>query len=201
MASHRGSPVSMAPDPNMSRMGTVTVITGSPGTGKTTVGKLLAERLSDGVHMETDLFYRCFTRPVAPHLPEADRQNQAAIASCCQAAKALVLRGYNVVLEGILGPWFAPLVQQAFGPEVTDVRYVILRASLEEAKRRVRQRGHSGMDHVVEAMHPQFENLGAWEASVLACSHVSATQIVQAIQDGLAQGRFSIGVAAQVRSA
>lgn len=60
------------------QMGTVIVLTGSLGCGKTTVGRLLAQRMNMGVHIETDLFYRFFSHPVPAHLPEADGQNRAA---------------------------------------------------------------------------------------------------------------------------
>lgn len=182
-------------------MSTVIVLTGSLGSGKTTVGRLLAERLNNGVHIETDLFYKFFSHPIEPHLPEADSQNRAAIASSCQAAKSLALHGYDVVIEGILGPWFASLIQSEFEPQITDVRYVILRTSLEQARRRVRQRGDTSIDEVVSAMHPQFQNLGEWEVNVLESSQMSAAEVVQSIQSGLAQRRFSIQVGAHARGA
>ena len=182
-------------------MSTVTVLTGSLGSGKTTVGRLLADGMRDGVHIETDLFYKFLSHPIPPHLPEADGQNQAAIAASCQAAKSLALRGYNVVLEGILGPWFATLIQREFEPEVIDVRYVILRTTLEEAKSRVHQRGDTTIDHVIAAMHPQLQNLGEWEVNVVESTHMSAAEVAQVVQSGLAQGRFSIRVATHARGA
>lgn len=182
-------------------MRTVVVLTGSLGSGKTTVGKLLAERMSNGAHIETDLFYKFFSHPVAPHLPAADAQNRAAIASSCQAAKSLALHGYDVVLEGILGPWFASIVQREFEPQITDVWYVILRTSLEEAKRRVHQRGDTSIDDVVSVMHPQFQNLGEWEGNVLESGQMSVAEVVQSIESGIAQRRFSIRVGAHARGA
>ena len=173
-------------------MSTVIVLTGSLGSGKTTVGKLLAERMSNGVHIETDIFYKFFSHPTPPHLPEADSQNRAAIAASCQAGKSLAMHGYNVVLEGILGPWFASFIRNEFEPQITDVRYVVLRTSLEEATRRVRQRGDTSLDEVVSAMHPQFENLGEWENNALDSSHMSAAEVVAQIQVQLAQGAFPI---------
>lgn len=172
--------------------GIIIVLTGTLGSGKTTVGRLLAGRLPNGVHIESDVFYRFFSRPIAPHLTEAGKQNEAAIASACQAARSLCLRGYSVVLEGVLGPWFLPLVSSELGPEITDRRYIVLRTSIEEARRRVRHRGDGTGGDVVAAMHPQFSSLGDFEHNVVDTTRVSPGDVAEALLAGLSAGRFRL---------
>ena len=59
--------------------GRIVIITGSPGTGKTTVSAILAREsgLEKSVHMHTDDFYHYLSKgAVPPHLPESNSQNQ-----------------------------------------------------------------------------------------------------------------------------
>ncbi|MFG6468852.1 AAA family ATPase [Roseateles sp. BYS87W] len=161
------------------------LLSGSLGSGKTTVARLLAEQLPDGVHLESDLVYTFFRHPVPPHLPQAQRQNEAAIAAACQAALALLRRGYPVVLEGVLGPWVLPLVQAELAGWAGPVHYVILRTTHDEALRRVRARSGPGLDAVVAAMHPQFEALGSWERHVVDTTALTAEAVVGRVLGGI----------------
>jgi adenylate kinase family enzyme len=58
--------------------GEVTILTGPPGAGKTTVAELIASDADvPTVHLTTDLFYRAIRAGyVPPYLPEAQRQNE-----------------------------------------------------------------------------------------------------------------------------
>jgi len=166
------------------------VLSGSLGSGKTTVAKLLAASFERGVHIESDLFYTFFSHPIAPHLPAAAAQNRAAIAAAVQAARSLCASGYDVVLEGIFGPWFLPVICGELVAAEVDLRYVILRTALEAARSRVRQRGDTTMDEVVSAMHPQFESLGVWESYVLDTTELAPEAVVAGLRVALAEGRY-----------
>jgi cytidylate kinase len=174
----------------------IIVLTGTLGSGKTTVAKLLAGMLANGVHVESDVFYRFFSHPIAPHLVAAGKQNEAAIAAACQTARSLCVRGYPVVLEGILGPWFLPLISSELGPEITDRRYIVLRTSIEEALRRVRLRGDGTRDEVVAAMHPQFSSLGDFEQNVVDTTRLRPRDVVDELLAGLSAGRFRLSLKA-----
>jgi cytidylate kinase len=135
----------------------ITLVTGSPGTGKTAVSALLAARSSRGVHIPSDLFYRFPAHPIRPHLAAAQEQNEAVIAAAVAAATAFARRGYEVFLDGIFGPWFLPHIASVPAPESPALEYVILRSPLETALRRIHKRtGHPG-DDVVRQMHAEFE--------------------------------------------
>lgn len=57
--------------------GRMIVLTGAPGTGKTTASAIVAEKSErkKSVHMHTDDFYHYLCKgAIAPHLPEADGQ-------------------------------------------------------------------------------------------------------------------------------
>ena len=62
--------------------GRIIVITGAPGTGKTTTASAVAKEsdLEKSVHMHTDDFYHYLSKgAIPPHLPESNEQNLVVI--------------------------------------------------------------------------------------------------------------------------
>jgi len=90
--------------------GEVIILTGPPAAGKTTVAGLLAtDASSPTVHLTTDLFYRSIrTGFVLPFLPAAQRQNEVVIDAIVGTVTTFARGGYDVVVDGIIGPWFLP---------------------------------------------------------------------------------------------
>ena len=87
--------------------GQVIVLTGPPGAGKTTVARVTADSLSASVHLHADDFWHYIRQGrVAPYLPEAHQQNQTVMDVIAQAAFCYAAGGYQVVCDGIVGPWF-----------------------------------------------------------------------------------------------
>ena len=71
-------------------LGRIIVITGSPGTGKTTTASIVAKEsdLEKSVHMHTDDFYHYLSKgAIPPHLPESNEQNLVVIEAFLEAAK------------------------------------------------------------------------------------------------------------------
>ena len=89
--------------------GEVIILT-APAAGKTTVAAVLAGGASvPTVHLTTDLFYRSIrTGLVLPFLPAAQRQNEVVIEAIVGTVATFARGGYDVVVDGILGPWFLP---------------------------------------------------------------------------------------------
>lgn len=137
----------------------LTIVTGPPGAGKTTVCRILAARAERGLLLDSDLFYAFPARPVDPSLPEAHAQNVAVVRALGAAAGAFLEGGYAVVLDGIVGPWFLDTLRGAL-PSGWPVDYAVLDVALDVALRRVRERDGAGPSAVVERMHAAFRDLG-----------------------------------------
>ena len=108
--------------------GRIIVITGSPGTGKTTTVSTVAKEsdLEKSVHMHTDDFYHYLSKgAIPPHLPESNEQNLIVIEAFLEAAKRYARGGYDVIVDGIVGPWFLEpwlnIVQEHY-----EVHYIVL---------------------------------------------------------------------------
>ena len=70
-------------------MGSLVIITGSPGAGKTTLAARLAKASSHGVHVQGDVFYTFLAHAIPPTLPESQEQNTAVIRATMRAAATL----------------------------------------------------------------------------------------------------------------
>ena len=149
----------------------ITIVTGSPGAGKTTLAQHAAKASQRGLHLPADVFYTFPAHAISPILPEAHEQNAAVIAAVSRAAAAFASRGYEVFLDGIVGPWFLPVVTAELGSTGIPVEYVILRVSLEQAISRATTRTQPGAAEVVRHMHAAFENLGEYASHTLDTTH------------------------------
>lgn len=110
--------------------GDVLILGGPPGAGKTTVAAILASGAPrPTVHLETDHFFRAIrTGFVLPYLPEAEPQNQVVMRAVVASVAAFAAGGYDVIVEGIIGPWFLPHFDALAGVRID---FVVLYPSLE----------------------------------------------------------------------
>lgn len=108
--------------------GRIIVITGSPGTGKTTTASIVAKEsdMDKSVHMHTDDFFHYLSKgAIPPHLPESNEQNLVVIEAFLEAAKRYARGGYDVIVDGIVGPWFLE-PWKALAQEDYEVHYIVL---------------------------------------------------------------------------
>jgi len=153
----------------------VVVLTGPPGSGKSTTGPLVAERFARAACLEADwLFTTIAGGFVEPWLPAADDQNHTLLRAAAAAAGALSRGGYAVVLEGVFGPWNLPLLIDGLERSAAEVHYVVLRPSVEVVLERATSRlektpGIAPLREVgpLRQLWEQFQDLGALESHVI----------------------------------
>ncbi|MCY1745068.1 AAA family ATPase [Ensifer sp. SL37] len=147
--------------------GEVLILTGPPGSGKTTVAAALAQTAGSAkVHLHSDDFWHFIKNgAIAPYLPESDAQNRVVMDALSRTVSAYAEGGYFVILDGIIGPWFLP----AFEGLTVPVHYVILRPPLRVAIDRCQRRGGDTLadPEVITSLYRQFETLGSLESHVL----------------------------------
>jgi len=120
------------------------------------VSALVSARLSPSVLIRGDAFDRFLDQgAVAPWLPEATGPNRVVIRASGAAAGRFVRGGYEVVYDGVLGPWWLPTFFEA--TELDDLHYAILLASAERCVHNVAAREGHVDEPATRQMHDQFQ--------------------------------------------
>jgi predicted kinase len=168
-------------------MPSLLIITGPPGAGKSTVAGLVAETAGrPTVHLPTDSFYVWIrTGFVLPYLPEAERQNEVVAGVLVDAARGYARGGYDVVLDGILGPWALQPFRDAAARDGLELSYVVLRPSLETALARATAREGRALREVgpIKGLYGAFADLGELERCVVDSTDQEPEQTAAAVRD------------------
>ena len=172
--------------------GSVVVVTGPPGAGKSTASNHLVTMAVRGVLLDGDGFFSSVKAGwVPPWLPESGTQNATVIDALGAAASRFARGGYLVIVDGILGPWFL----ERFSAELTaPLHYVVVRPNRNAAFARAAARPPRPGDSAdaVAKMYDEFESLGVYERCVIDNSMQPLDATVMAIAEGLERGRFRV---------
>ncbi|MEV6847997.1 AAA family ATPase [Actinoplanes sp. NPDC051411] len=169
--------------------GDVLILSGPPAAGKTTVARLLASSApKPTVHLETDQFFRAIrTGFVLPYLPEAEPQNKVVLTAVVDAVAAFTSGGYDVIVEGIIGPWFLP----RFSPlAALRIDYVVLLPSLEAtlARADTRAASHLRDPGPITGLHGAFPR----DAHTIDTTGQEPSLTASHVREGLASTRFRL---------
>jgi hypothetical protein len=125
------------------RVSELLIITGPPGSGKSTVSRLVAEHFERSALIDGDSFFGFVVRGyIDPWLPQSHDQNVVVTEAAARATGRYPRGGYMTIYDGMVGPWFLPTFLEYADLQV--VHYGVLLPSLDECLARVLGRADHG---------------------------------------------------------
>ena len=85
-------------------MTSVVILTGSPGSEKTTIARTLVAESPQGLHLVSDKYCELISHRMNPTQPKSDHQNTVVMHSLASSVRTFAEGGYRVYLDGIIGP-------------------------------------------------------------------------------------------------
>ena len=175
----------------------VLILTGAPGSGKTTAARLLTAQRERAVHLESDLFWHFITSGyLEPWKPESHEQNTIVMQIVAEVATHYARAGYFTVVDGIVSPsWFLEPLRDALRTAGLRVAYAILRPPLPIAIARATVRSSTRLADrsVIEQLWNGFTDLDeALEAHIIDNSELSPEETAATIDEQLRLGALDV---------
>jgi predicted kinase len=173
----------------------VIILTGPPGAGKTTLaGRLVqAGDAASAAHLHSDDFFDYIKKGfILPWLKESRAQNTAVTAALAAAAVAYAQGGIEVVLDGIVGPWFLAPYREAARAAGVALHYVVIRPAQAVAVARARDRAVNPLADYPLNIYAQLADLGELETHVVTTDGLGVDETLAEVMAGLAAGRFRL---------
>ncbi len=177
---------------NNAGVGSLVVVTGPPGAGKSIVARILADRAERSVLVEGDVFFGFLRRgAIKPWLPESHRQNDVVTRAAASAAGRYASGSYATVYDGVVGPWY--LQTFAAATDLTQFEYVILMPSVERCLEQVAtRRGHSFNDaSATRHMHAEFARADVDGRHMLFDPPGRPEEVADVVEAGCRNGLFT----------
>ena len=160
------------------------LVTGIPGSGKTTTSAALAARFQHGAHIPGDVIQHLVVGGSAAPDPfgdeESNRPTDLCVRNQCLLARSFRSEGYAVVLDYVIGS--AERLQN-YLDQLPDepIGLVVLTPSIEVARARDRERPDEAVLQAWAHMHEEMVHELAGQGLWLDTSHMSVAATVSTI--------------------
>lgn len=180
--------------------GEILLLTGSPGSGKTTIAPLVADHRVPSACLDLDWFFAKLRQgAIEPWRGESHAQNRVVLRAAAESVAAFAQGGYYTVAEGILYPFMLDLFVQACAPHALTLNYAVLRAPIGVVQQRVQDRrlepAHADAlaeASVVDDLWTQFERQGVGALHGVDSGARSPEEIADEIDRRMAAGDFRL---------
>jgi cytidylate kinase len=176
-------------------MGSLLVVTGPPGAGKSSVARLLASAADRSVLVEGDAFFGFLANgAIDPWLPESNDQNTVVTRAAASAAGQFAAGGFRTVYDGVVGPWFLSTFAGSTALERLD--YVILLPPADTCVRRVATRRNHGFtdEAATRKMHAEFATAAIPDRHVLLDPPGDANAVAALVHAALDRGDLTFEI-------
>lgn len=125
-------------------------------------------------------------------MPQAHRQNTIVIGLLADAAFDYAAGGYEVICDGIVGPWFIGVFRTVGATGGIGLHYIVLRPDQNTTLDRAAGRGDDALTdpEPIRAMHQQFSDIKAFEGHILDATQLTPEDTAGSILHGLDEGAF-----------
>lgn len=133
------------------------MVSGPPGSGKTTLAGQLARRLNPSAHLETDLLFNAIQSGfIDPWKPASHHQNTVIVTTAANAARNLAEGGYHTIVDGVVFDWAMEIYREICGH--LELHRAILVPPVETVLARgpVRNREREPDAEAYRQLHAQF---------------------------------------------
>src|SRR4051812_2213267 len=178
-------------------MGSLLIVTGPPGAGKSTVSRCLSHCFESSVLVEGDAFFGFLASgAIEPWLPESNAQNEVVTEAAAAAAGRFARGCYATVYDGIVGPWYLPTFGRASG--LASLDYVMLMPSVDRCVDGVRTRVDHGFsdEDATRKMHHEFTNADVERRHLLVDPPHNADEVADVVLALRDEGRLAYRVSA-----
>ena len=173
-------------------MSQIVIVSGPPGSGKSSVCESLCGRYDRTVHLETDLLFAAIRMGYEkPWKPGTSRQNAMVTRAAARAATAYAQDLYAVFIDAVVGrmEFFDIFIQELARAE-RQVHFVTLLPDVETAVRRglTRETTQRVPEEVLRRMHAQFVEGEVRAGCTIDNSAMTADEAADAVMSACVRG-------------